>query len=100
MAKHNQRLLQLRPVYEEWAWQEKANCREVESDVFFLDLLVRGKEKREKEKKAKKVCKGCPVIDKCLSHALSIPEFFGVWGGMTADERNKILRKKGLRIVK
>lgn len=97
MAKHNARLLQLRPVYEEWAWQEQANCREVESDLFFLDPLVRGKEKKEIERKAKKVCKGCPVINECLSHALSIPEFFGVWGGMTADERNRILRKKRIK---
>jgi len=39
------------------------------------------------------------VIEQCLNHALSIPEFFGVWGGMTADQRNVILRKQGLRIV-
>jgi len=100
MTKHNPQLLNLRPVYDEWAWQEQANCREVESDLFFLDPLVRGKKKRQIEKEAKKVCKGCPVINECLSHAILIPEFFGVWGGMTADERNRILRKKGLRIIK
>ena len=61
---------------------------------------MRGKKKRQIEKEAKKVCNGCPVINECLSHAISIPEFFGVWGGMTADERNRILRKKGLRIIK
>jgi len=100
MAKHNPQLLNLRPVYDDWAWQEQSNCRDVDSDLFFLDLMARGKEKREKEKAAKKVCRGCPVLEQCLSHALSIPEFFGVWGGMTADERNFILRKQGLRIVK
>lgn len=90
----------LRPVYDEWAWQEQSNCREVDSDLFFLDPLARGKNKRDKENAAKKVCRGCPVITQCLSHALAVPEYFGVWGGMTADERNRILSEKGLRIVK
>ena len=90
----------LRPVYDEWAWQEESNCREVDSDLFFLDPLARGKNKRDKENAAKKVCRGCPVIAQCLSHALAVPEYFGVWGGMTADERNRILSQRGLRIVK
>lgn len=90
----------LRPIYDDWAWQDKSNCRDVDSELFFLDLQVRGKSKRDKEKAALKVCRGCPVIDECLSHALTTPEFFGVWGGMTADQRNVILRKQGLRILK
>ena len=100
MSKHNPQLRNLRPVYDEWAWQEESNCRGEDSDLFFLDPQARGKIKREKEREAKKICKGCPVIEQCLDHALSIPEFFGVWGGMTADERNSILRKQGLRIIK
>ena len=99
MTKHNPQLLNLRPVYDEWAWQEESNCRNADSDLFFLDPMMRGKEKRNKEQEAKKICKGCPVVQQCLNHALSIPEFFGVWGGMTADQRNVILRKQGLRIV-
>jgi len=100
MTKHNPQLRNLRPVYDEWAWQEESNCRDADSDLFFLDPAMRGKEKHQKEREAKKICKGCPVIEQCLDHALNIPEFFGVWGGMTADQRNSILRKKGLRIVK
>jgi len=100
MSKHDPQLRNLRPVYDEWAWQEESNCREVDSEVFFLDPQARGKNKTDKEKAAKKICKGCPVVQQCLSHALAVPEFFGVWGGMTADERNSILRKQGLRIIK
>ena len=100
MSKHNPQLRNLRPVYDEWAWQEESNCREADSDLFFLDPQARGKVKRDKEREAEKICKGCPVIEQCLNHALSIPEFFGVWGGMTADQRNSILRKRGLRIIK
>ena len=100
MSKHKPQLRNLRPVYDEWAWQEESNCRDEDSEVFFLDLQARGKNKTDKEKAAKKICKGCPVVQQCLSHALAVPEFFGVWGGMTADERNSILRKQGLRIIK
>jgi hypothetical protein len=31
---------------------------------------------------------------------MKTPEYFGVWGGMTADERNALLRKQGIRIIK
>jgi len=98
MTKHNPQLLNLRPVYDEWAWQEQSNCRNADSDLFFLDPSMRGKVKSEKEKAAKKICKGCPVIEQCLKHALSIPEFYGVWGGMTADQRNALLRQQGVKV--
>jgi WhiB family redox-sensing transcriptional regulator len=94
MSKHNPQILNLRPVYDEWAWQEQSNCKDADSELFFLEPLLRGKEKREKERKAKAVCRSCPVINECLAHALRTPEYYGVWGGMTADERLKILEKR------
>jgi len=100
MTKPNPQLSNLRPVYDEWAWQEESNCKDIDSDLFFLDPQARGKNKRDKEKAAVKICRSCPVIEQCLNHALSIPEYFGVWGGMTADERNSILRKKGVRVIR
>ena len=100
MSKPNPQLKNLRPVYDEWAWQERSNCKDVDPDLFFLEPLLRGKEKREKERKAKAICKGCPVINECLEHAMRTPEYFGVWGGMTADQRNALLRKQGIRIIK
>jgi WhiB family redox-sensing transcriptional regulator len=84
----------LRPVYDEWAWQEESNCQGEESELFFLDPQARGKNKRDKEKEAKKICKGCPVVQQCLAHALAVPEFYGVWGGMTPEQRLKILEKR------
>lgn len=90
----------LRPVYDEWEWQEESNCQGADSELFFLDPQARGKNKSDKEDAAKKICRGCPVVQQCLNHALSVPEFFGVWGGMTANERNRILSKRGLRIIK
>jgi len=33
------------------------------------------------------VCDSCPVRAECRSHALAAAEPFGVWGGLTAEER-------------
>ena len=100
MSKPNPQILNLRPVYDEWAWQESANCREEDNSLFFLEAGARGRTKHKQELAAKKICRLCPVINECLAHALSVPEYFGVWGGTTADERNAILRKRGMRIIK
>jgi WhiB family redox-sensing transcriptional regulator len=94
MTKQNPQLVNLRPVYDEWAWQEDGKCKEADTEIFFLDSGESGKQKREKQRKAKAICKGCPVVNECLQHAMKTPEYFGVWGGMTADERLKILEKR------
>jgi WhiB family redox-sensing transcriptional regulator len=39
---------------------------------------------------AKTVCAACPVIQQCRQHALAVREPYGVWGGLTEDERNAI----------
>lgn len=41
---------------------------------------------------AKQLCKGCPVVAACLLHALASDERFGVWGGLTDAERQRIKR--------
>lgn len=85
---------QLSPIYDKWEWQHDGACRNVDPEIFFLEDRVRGSEKREREQKAKKVCQTCPVINECLQHALTVPETYGVWGGMTADERFMLLKGK------
>ena len=40
---------------------------------------------------AKLVCRRCPVIDACRDYALNAPEkLFGVWGGMSEEDRAKL----------
>src|SRR6187551_1624629 len=36
---------------------------------------------------AKAICQTCSMIEECLDTALAKPEEYGVWGGLTADER-------------
>lgn len=93
--KHNPQLDNLRPVFDEWEWQDLGACKDADPELFFLEHNLRTVEKRQKERAAIQVCKTCPVVQQCLAHSLAVPEFYGVWGGVTADQRMAMLRKKG-----
>jgi WhiB family redox-sensing transcriptional regulator len=58
---------------------------------------MRGANKRQRELNALKICNSCPVKQACLEHALSVPEIYGVWGGMTEEQRLEILKKRGVK---
>lgn len=44
-------------------------------------------------KAAKAVCAECPLVDLCLTVALTYKEPAMIWGGLTPDERDKLLTK-------
>jgi WhiB family redox-sensing transcriptional regulator len=44
-------------------------------------------------KLARDVCNVCPVRQQCLDEALGRNESFGIWGGLTTDERRALRRK-------
>ena len=71
----------------ERAWQDQANCLDVDPDLFFPE---RGASTRE----AKEVCKGCIVREDCLEYALANGEKFGIWGGLSERERRKLRRQR------
>jgi WhiB family redox-sensing transcriptional regulator len=66
----------------------------VDVTVFFNDDMLRGPEKQARESAAKKICTACPIKTECLEHALAVPENFGVWGGLTEEERMVIVKFK------
>lgn len=39
---------------------------------------------------ARKLCRGCPVINSCLSYALADPSLEGIFGGTTESGRRKL----------
>jgi WhiB family redox-sensing transcriptional regulator len=67
------------------AWMADAACRG--SKVNFHP--ERGQDTRA----AKAVCATCPVREQCRSYALEVGDKYGVWGGTTAKERRKLLRR-------
>ncbi len=77
-----------------WDWQLQAACRHGDSGLFFHPERERNTRKTSREARAVEVCRGCPVIEACRRHALSVEEPYGVWGGQTEDERAAVLRTR------
>lgn len=71
----------------ELAWQDYANCRGADADLFFPE---RGASTR----KAKAICGECQVRNECLDFAIEIGEKFGIWGGMSERERRRVRRER------
>jgi WhiB family redox-sensing transcriptional regulator len=70
-----------------WDWQLSAACRGVDSALFFHPEGERGAARVARETAAKEVCQRCPVRVQCAQHALAVREPYGVWGGLTEDDR-------------
>ena len=74
-----------------WDWQLVAACRGVDSSLFFHPEGERGAARSAREAAAKEVCMRCPVRAECATHALAVREPYGVWGGLTEDEREAMM---------
>ena len=83
-----------KPLVEVWKWQQSGACRELPSDMFFHPEGERGPSRRNRETRAKAICATCPVIEQCRNQALNIQESYGIWGGLTEDDRLVILNNK------
>ncbi len=71
------------------AWQDLANCRGANADLFFPE---RGASTRT----AKSICRECTVRAECLEFAIVNSEKFGIWGGLSERERRKIRRQRAV----
>ncbi len=71
---------------DERPWVAYAACRGADADLFFPGNDLNPRE-------ALKICRACPVREECLEYALSARERYGVWGGTTARERRRMLRR-------
>lgn len=80
-----------------WDWQLDAACRGLDSEVFFHPDRERGEARDARDAAAKAICGGCPVKQQCLDHALAVREPYGVWGGLTEDERAELLAQRRRR---
>lgn len=67
-----------------------APCR-TRSELFFFEPY-REVPSNEAVEAAKNLCRVCPVRIQCLDVALIEHETYGIWGGLTPDERSKLRR--------
>ena len=69
-------------------WQRAALCRGDAGRDFYPPFGgERKRDRKARELRAKAVCESCPARPECLDHAVSSGERYGVWGGLTSDER-------------
>lgn len=66
-------------------WVADALCAQTDPEIFFPE---KGKSSAE----AKLVCRSCPVAEECLEFAIVTRQKFGVWGGLSPDERSRVRR--------
>jgi len=72
---------------ERWEWQLQGSCRGADSAVFFHPDGERGRARAVREYTAKRICRGCPVVAQCREYALTVREPYGIWGGLSENER-------------
>ena len=77
-----------------WDWQMDGVCRGEDPNIFFHPEGERGSARENRQNAAKSLCKRCPVISECAAHALAVREPYGVWGGMTEEEREAIYSRR------
>ena len=86
-----------RPLTDDWQWQLQGACRSFDPELFFHPADERGSSRAARERLAKQVCAGCPVRASCLEHALGAGEAHGVWGGLSEQERARLLAEPSRR---
>ena len=75
----------------DWEWQADAACRGTDTSNFYHPENERGPSRVRREMRAKAVCARCPVVTNCLRWALAAREPYGVWGGLSTEERETML---------
>lgn len=75
----------------DWDWQMRAACRGIDTGNFYHPENERGPSRVKREQRAKQICDHCPVVENCLRWALAAREPYGVWGGLSVEEREALL---------
>ena len=79
-------------------WQNRAACLSEDPDLFFP--IGSTGDAVPQIAAAKPICAACPVLAQCLDFALEARQDYGVWGGLTEDERRSLRRSRQRRARK
>ena len=75
-----------------FGWQGQAACRGSDPGLFFGPDIEDLAARQARETKAKRICSTCVVQRDCYAYASVRDERYGVWGGVTEDERRAARR--------
>ncbi len=70
-------------------WRSRASCIGLDPTLFYP-----ADDDGAATDAAKTICEACDVHQQCLEYALAAREKDGVWGGHTALERRRIIRRR------
>lgn len=87
---HPRRQLEQLGARPEWMLRAVCRLRPAQADDFFPDVAGRGAAFGG----PKAVCRSCPVTAECLQFALDGREAYGLWGGLTTPERDRLLESR------
>jgi WhiB family transcriptional regulator, redox-sensing transcriptional regulator len=73
-------------------WRSSGACRSADPDLFF-PISAQGSAEKQIAR-AKMICAGCQVRQECLEFALSHDQTYGIWGGTTAEDRQRDRRRR------
>lgn len=77
------------------AWRVEAACKYLPTELFFP--IGHGPRAQAQTNVAKAVCDACSVRAQCLDYALAANAQYGVFGGMSEEERREVRRRVGQR---
>lgn len=80
----------IKATYRADEWRDEAICIGINPELFF---------DKHASHQLKSVCFRCPVRESCLEEALSSYEQYGLWGGLSAVQRENI-KKERRRLAK
>ena len=70
------------------SWRELGRCKGEDPEIFYPE------DDEDPGIAAKAICAMCHVRETCLEAAIRTREKIGVWGGCTARERRRIIRRR------
>lgn len=65
-------------------WRDNSNCKNTDPELFF------DKSAEAQQEVAQKYCFGCKVVSFCLDFSLAFDARYGVYGGLTEEQRKKL----------
>ncbi len=75
---------------------EGARCHGADPELFFGPPGIEPRiDRHRRETEAKALCRDCPAMLACRTHALEQGEVYGVWGGLGEQERRTQLARLG-----
>jgi len=74
-------------------WKPQAACADADPAIFYPDSSDFGTLKA-----ALKYCASCPVVEPCAAYGVRF-EVYGVWGGMSARQRERARRANKRRAM-